>query len=271
VIDGVEYEIGTEAVIVLSRAPLTVVSSAVAGGGLGAARAIVNLHVAKNFRPPSPSGHEDWEAPLAEFVRRRGLPFPYVGLLTSAWTEHAEVAEDVGQGVAALALVTVGLGNPVATGLAPPSTPVQSTASAAIPALTRRAVPSRPSTAIVSSVSEAAASSVSGAAPSSASGVVPSTINTIVVVDAAPVPAAMINCVISVTEVKTAALMAAGVVCADGRPASGTSTDAVVVAATGHGPPCRFGGPVSALGSVVARATRQALESGIRRWLERHR
>jgi len=222
VIDGIEYEIGPEAVVVRSRAPLAVISSAVAGGGVGAARAIVNLHVPKNFCPGSRSGLEDWELPLAEFARRSGISPPYVGLLTSAWTEHAEVAEEEEHGLTVLAVITVGLGNPIAAGFTP--------AGAAAPA----------------------------------------PINTILVVAAAPGPAAMVNCVISVTEVKTAALLAAGVVCPDGRPATGTSTDAVVVAATGRGPRCRFGGPMSDLGAVVTRAARRALETGVRRWRERH-
>ena len=58
--------------------------------------------------------------------------------------------------------------------------------------------------------------------------------------------------------------------CDDGRLASGTSTDAVVVAATGRGPRCRFGGPISDFGWVVARAAREALDAGIRRWIEEH-
>ena len=99
----------------------------------------------------------------------------------------------------------------------------------------------------------------------------PSTINTIVVVDAAAEPAALVNAVITATEVKTLALTAAGVRCDDGRLASGTSTDAVVVAATGRGPRCRFGGPASELGAVVARAVREALSAGVERWLEEHR
>jgi adenosylcobinamide hydrolase len=221
-LDGIAYDVGPAAVVVRSQEPLTTISSALAGGGVSAARAIVNLHVPKNFCPVSRDGREEWEAPLAEFARRSGIPSPYVGLLTSAWTEHAELAQAEAHGLAALALVTVGLGNPIAAGL-----------TAAAPAA-------------------------------------PSTINTILVVDAAPSLAAMVNCVMSVTEVKTAALMAAGVVCADGHPATGTSTDAVVVAATGRGPRCRFGGPMSDLGAVVARAARRALETGVRNWLERH-
>jgi adenosylcobinamide hydrolase len=97
-----------------------------------------------------------------------------------------------------------------------------------------------------------------------------STINVIVILDADPEPAALVNVVMTVTEVKTAVLAAAGVRCADGRPASGTSTDAIAVAATGRGERCRFGGPVSDLGWVAARAARRALEAGVRRWMEEH-
>ena len=99
----------------------------------------------------------------------------------------------------------------------------------------------------------------------------PSTINTVVVVDADPEPAALVNAVITVTEVKGLALRAAGIAMGDGVAASGTSTDAVVIAATGRGARARFGGPASPLGWAVARAVRGALDRGIRDWLERQR
>ena len=51
----------------------------------------------------------------------------------------------------------------------------------------------------------------------------------------------------------------------EGARASGTSTDAVVIAATGRGRPCRFGGPASELGWLVARVVRAAVREGIRR------
>ena len=98
-----------------------------------------------------------------------------------------------------------------------------------------------------------------------------STINTIVVVEADPEPAALVNLAMTATEVKGLALRAAGVVVADGAAASGTSTDAVVIAATGRGVPARYGGPASPLGWVVARAVRAALDRGIRDWQERNR
>src|SRR2546430_7747510 len=90
----------------------------------------------------------------------------------------------------------------------------------------------------------------------------PSTINTIVVVDAAAEPAALVNAVITATEVKTLALTAAGVRCDDGRLASGTSTDPVVVAATGRGPRRRFGGPAREPRAGGAPPGREALSAG---------
>ncbi len=213
-IDGVEVTVDREAVVVLARAPLAVLSSAVVGGGFAEARAVVNLHVSKDLE----LGELDTR--LGAFAGRRGIPAPWVGLFTSAWTEKAEVAEAEAHGICAVAVVTVGLSNRIAAG-----------------------------------VDRAAAWA-------------PSTINTVVVVDAAPEPAAMVNAVITATEVKTALLAEAGVTCSDGLLASGTSTDAVVVAATAHGRACRFGGPVSELGSVVARAVREAIGRGIGRWLE---
>ena len=99
----------------------------------------------------------------------------------------------------------------------------------------------------------------------------PSTINTIVVVDADPEAAALVNLVITATEAKVLALTEAGVRSPDGGLVTGTSTDAVVVAATGRGPRCRFGGPVSEVGWLVARAVKSALDAGVARWIAEHR
>jgi adenosylcobinamide amidohydrolase len=211
-IDGVELAIDRHAVVVTAAAPLTVLSSAVAGGGLGRARAIVNLHVDRTC----PWG--DATVRLDAFAARRALPAPRVGLLTAAWTEQARVAVESAHGIHALVVATVGLGNVVAAGRS----------AAAAPA--------------------------------------PGTINTIVVVDAAVEPAALVNLALTVTETKTLVLAEAGLRCADGALASGTSTDAVVVAATGRGAAARFGGPISDAGWVVARAARRALAEGVRRW-----
>jgi len=209
-IQGVEITVDREAVVVAAHEPLTVLSSAFVSGGFTAARAIVNLHVRKNIAEAETDGL------LPRFVERREIRGPWVGLLTSAWTEKAVVAEADGFGLTALAVVTVGLSNRITAGV----TPVGVWA--------------------------------------------PTTINSIVVVDGDPEPAALVNAAMTVTEVKTSLLASVDL-------ASGTSTDAVVVAATGRGPRRRFGGPISDLGWVVARATRDALDVGIRRWIEEHR
>ncbi|HEY7541706.1 MAG TPA: adenosylcobinamide amidohydrolase [Methylomirabilota bacterium] len=216
-IEGVEVAIDREAVVVTAREPLTVLSSAFIGGGLGTARAIVNLHVRTNIPETETDGL------LPRFVERREIRGPWIGLLTSAWTEKAVVAEAEGSGLTARAVVTVGLSNRITAG----RTPIGVWA--------------------------------------------PTTINAIVVVDGDPEPAALVNAVMTVTEVKTSLLAAVDLRCDDGRVASGTSTDAVVVAATGRGPRRRFGGPISDLGWVIARAAHDALDVGIRRWIEEHR
>jgi len=215
-IAGVHVDIGHEAVVVRADEPLTTASSAVVGGGLGRASAIVNLHVPKNFRG------EHADRVLEAFVARRSIPAPWVGLLTGAWTEKAEVATETMDGITAVAIVTVGLSNPASAG--------------------RTAVAAW----------------------------LPSTINTILVVDAAATPAALVNLVMTVTEAKVMVVAEAGVRTLDGDPASGTSTDAIVIAATGRGRRCEFGGPVSDLGWAAARAARAALSQGVDRWMREH-
>lgn len=216
-IAGVSVEAGREAVVLVSERPLRVLSSAVHHGGLVDARAVVNLHVDKNDPCADPAGM------VGAFARRAGVPAPWVGLLTGAFTERAAVALEAADDLRALAITTVGLSNLAAAGHSPIATWT------------------------------------------------PSTINTVVVVDADPEPAALVNAVITATEVKGLALRAAGLVVEDGVAASGTSTDAVVIAATGRGARARFGGPASPLGWVVARAVRVALDRSIRDWQERAR
>ena len=216
-IEGLAVWIGPEAVVFTAAAPLNVLSSAVWGGGLVSARAIVNLHVALDDPCTDPPRM------FRAYARAQSLPEPYVGLLTGAWTERATVGEEREAGIQTLAVATVGLSNRVAAGRAPVTQWTHGT------------------------------------------------INTIVVVDADPEPAALVNAVMTVTEVKGLLLHEAGVRDSAGGAVSGTSSDAIVIAATGRGPRVRFGGPVSEMGWSVARAAGAALEAGIQGWLERNR
>ena len=213
-IAGVDVAIDAEGVVVKAATPLAVVSSALVGGGMGVADAVVNVHVPKGV------ACADAVATVAAFARRRGVTTPYVGLLTAALTENAHTAVARRGALTAMAIATVGLSNRITAGVSPP---------AAVPA--------------------------------------PGTINTIVIVDGDAEPAALVNALMTVSQVKTLALVEAGVKGVEGHVATGTSTDAVVIAATQRGPRQRFGGPISDLGWVVAQAAGAALRRGISAWL----
>ncbi len=89
----------------------------------------------------------------------------------------------------------------------------------------------------------------------------PGTINLIFLIDARLTPAAMVNAVITATEAKTHTLREWGLQTPDGLPATGTSTDAIVVACTDRGPRFDYAGPVTPVGRLMARAVRQGLET----------
>src|SRR5262249_8133737 len=109
-LDGRATRVGPEAVVVIAEDELVVLSSASVGGGLPRARAVLNVHVPKNFPCADAAGT------VAAAARRLGVPAPWVGLLTGAWTERAEIATATADEVRALVVATVGLSNPSAAG-----------------------------------------------------------------------------------------------------------------------------------------------------------
>ncbi len=209
-IPGITFSIDEIAVHVASQEPLTVLSSAVVGGELRAARRIVNMHVRKDYDDPRP------ESDLATCAARLGIAEPFVGMMTAARTQDARVAVETHAEVTAVAVVTAGLSNPTAAG--------------------------------VSSLAEWR----------------PSTINTILLIDAALTPAAMINAIITATEAKTLALVEAGVRAPHGGFASGTSTDSIVIATTERGARLEYAGPISPVGALIGRAVRRAMQDALR-------
>lgn len=86
----------------------------------------------------------------------------------------------------------------------------------------------------------------------------PGTINTIIVIDGQLTDAAMVNAVITATEAKAAALQSLGVV-VDGQPATGTSTDAVLIATTCLGHLYSYAGTATALGYMIGRTVYEAI------------
>jgi adenosylcobinamide hydrolase len=204
-IPGVAVTIDAAAVQVISDRPLTVLSSAVVGGGLCRARHIVNMHVADDYDGAHPD--ED----LRSFATALGVREPFVGLMTATWTEYARAGVQSRDGQTVAAVVSIGLANPECAGVTPPM-------------LVRAG-----------------------------------TINTILLVDAALTPSAMVNAVITATEAKTMTLGEWAVRTLDGLPASGTTTDSIVVACTGHGETLGYAGPATTVGWLIARAVREAM------------
>lgn len=86
----------------------------------------------------------------------------------------------------------------------------------------------------------------------------PGTINTIVIVDGALTEAALVNAVITATEAKAAALQDIGVLTDDGLQATGTTTDAVIIAAVPRGDAIRYAGPATTTGAAIGAAVYEA-------------
>lgn len=92
----------------------------------------------------------------------------------------------------------------------------------------------------------------------------PGTINTIVVIDGALTEAALVNAVITATEAKAAALQDMGVLTDDGLQATGTTTDAVIIAAVPRGGPIRYAGPATTAGAAIGAAVYEATRASLR-------
>ncbi len=90
------------------------------------------------------------------------------------------------------------------------------------------------------------------------------TINLIIVIDGNPTETCMVSSVITITEAKSAALQELDVRSLySGNQATGTPTDAVVVAKTGRGSEIVYSGPASPLGQLIACCTKQAVKEAI--------
>ena len=87
------------------------------------------------------------------------------------------------------------------------------------------------------------------------------TINIVVLIDGNPIDSCLAGIMITATEAKTAALRELDLRSRwSGTEATGTITDAMVVAKTGQGPTIVYGGPASALGQMVGYCTRKAVK-----------
>ncbi|MCW4005155.1 MAG: adenosylcobinamide amidohydrolase [Candidatus Bathyarchaeota archaeon] len=92
------------------------------------------------------------------------------------------------------------------------------------------------------------------------------TINIMVIIDGNPVDSGLVGTIITATEAKTAALQELDLRSRySGQTATGTVTDAMVVAKTGRGERLDYGGPASDLGQLVGCCTRKAVKEAVRK------
>ncbi|MGB9639831.1 MAG: adenosylcobinamide amidohydrolase [Anaerolineales bacterium] len=91
------------------------------------------------------------------------------------------------------------------------------------------------------------------------------TINIILLLQAKLSPAALVNAIITSTEAKTDCLHRLGIRTSEGELASGTSTDAVVVAHNGEGLALPYAGPATEVGWLIGRAVGDALTKSLSR------
>jgi len=93
------------------------------------------------------------------------------------------------------------------------------------------------------------------------------TINIVLLIDGNLTQAGMVNAVITATEGKTMALQDLKVKDVfTGEPASGTSTDAIVVAITGKGEKLAYAGTATVLGGMIGRTVRKAVFESVQRY-----
>ena len=107
-IEGVNGRVDEHAIIIASRDPLKVLSSAVLNGGLIQARSIINCHVDNNFKSSHPSAY------LQKITSKLALLGPTVGLMTAAKLKNYSLRTSRDAGVTAM--VTAGLSYPAAAG-----------------------------------------------------------------------------------------------------------------------------------------------------------
>jgi adenosylcobinamide hydrolase len=94
----------------------------------------------------------------------------------------------------------------------------------------------------------------------------PGTINTIVLVRGIMTDAAMVNAVMTATEAKAAALQALDERVEGKLHATGTTSDAVLIAALGSGPLHRYAGTVTEVGYLIGRTVYESTMTAGRRY-----
>ena len=211
-----------------SENPLRTLNSSPWGGGFGQHRVLMNRQVDKMYNEVDPL------VEMEAFIAREGLdPQETAGMLTAAKVKDVGFKE-----------------------LAWPPEEDEYRAQP-VDALT-----SEESLRVAAWVTVGLGNKARAGALTPATSLYPGTINTIVVIEGNLTDAAMVNAVITATEAKAAALQALNTTI-DGQIATGTTTDAVLIAVTGRGTTYRYAGTATTLGYLIGRTVYEAtLASG---------
>ena len=108
---GITLQVSAERIVLRSERPLRFVASTVTGGGIGPARTVLSLRVARNFNCGDPS------ALLRREARRIGIRGRFVGFLTALDLDRAALLE--AEEPRAPVLVTAGTSNAATPGRSP--------------------------------------------------------------------------------------------------------------------------------------------------------
>jgi iron complex transport system ATP-binding protein len=114
---GIALTRTAEVLVVHSQQPLTVLSSAVVGGGMARVRYLLNRHVHHDYHCLDPG------ADLVAFARNQGIGEAFVGLMTAVSLEKARVVTRRAACLTVAAVVTAGLSNATNPGLSSSVTP----------------------------------------------------------------------------------------------------------------------------------------------------
>ncbi len=219
------FEVIDRNLVVRFSPPRRVISSAVRGGGIGWAHAIINHQVSEPFPHSNRKASQTnrWEDPartMGKIAHRFGIAGRCVGLMTLVDLRHLIVVREQAGGVWVEGLFTIGVTNAVRAG-DPPSDYSR---------LPR-----------------------------------PGTINIILVTNAKLAMAALVGAVAVATESKTAKLLEARIRNPSGSGlATGTGTDAIVIA-IGDGPSLRYSGTHTTIGGLIGRVVAKGMGQGLER------
>jgi len=223
-IKSIEAEIQTDKLLVWSKTPLKILSSAVLNGGLQDANRIMIVQVSEDCGSDiADEVHNNPENFLRKEASKLNLsPDKVVGLMTAADLQNAEVTSRKYEDATLSVLVTAGIS-------------CSATAGDEI-------------------------ASKYGSFRFKELG----TINIIVLIDGNLTESCMVNAVNTITEAKTGALRELDIRSRfSGDLASGTVTDSVVVACTKRGCPIKYAGPATMLGELIGKSVKESVKKVI--------